>query len=843
VLVLFVVHAAKNSHHPMGTWRRHGVTGLRSLALCSLLVALGEPFWKTEHHGENLVVVLDNSYSLGAEGIERALGRVRELLKDLDASVDAQVLSVGSNVRILPLDKTPKEHFPEAESRLADGVTAALGIFKDQHNRRILLVSDGLETQGDLLDTSRELSRLGVRMDTLAVKGSGRPDASILSLQPSRARSWENTTLGITAQLESTLTGNSTLRLFENGVEVERRRLGLEDGSRPKVTFSRTPPRRGLFRYRAVLDVDGGDAFAQNNIGEALVNVQGQPLLLLVENDRKEAQHLMDAMKGEGLHLELRPAGALPNQAHDLAGYDGIILSDCPARDLSSEQMTAIKEYVDLLGGGLVMIGGPNSFGVGGYQRTPIEDLLPVKMQSPQSQESHIVALALVLDRSGSMSGEKIQICKAAALQTLEVLSPKDLLTVVAFDGQAHRIAPLTRISDGDDLRGRISIISADGGTNIYPGMEMAYQELSQARANIRHCIVMTDGQSQGGDYVGLSSRMKADGITISTVGIGQGADGSLLQIIASAGGGTYYFTPDPSKMAAIFTQDTLTHSERFIREQSFKPVLNEDHPLIRGWPVDRAPDLLGYIRTLRRSTAQVPLVTPEDDPLLAHWRYGLGKVTAFTSDAKSRWSTLWISSWPSGYSAFWAQVLGGTLREPGSDIMDLSVRPVGDELEIRVDLLESPDRFANSANVEVEVYHIPSQGGTTQMEKLHDLQLEQRGPGSYRSRPSVKEGAIFIVARHGARQVTASTMVSRHKEIGGGEPDRELLEGAASITGGQLLAEGEPLPSMNKKGVRPMDISGVFLALALAFFLMDFCLRRLENAIALFRWFSLHKS
>ena len=257
----------------------------------------------------------------------------------------------------------------------------------------------------------------------------------------------------------------------------------------------------------------------------------------------------------------------------------------------------------------------------------------------------------------------------------------------------------MTSAADRGSIAGRIATINAGGGTEIYPAMTAAGEALSGVKAKVRHMIVLTDGQTGGSGYPELAAQLHNQGVTISTVGIGQGFHGQLLQTIAAAGGGKFYETLDPTNLPRIFTQDAMVHMGKLIREESFKPKQIERHLMLSGLPVDHAPTLMGYVKTQRKATAAVPLVTDMDDPLLAHWQFGLGKVTAFASDAKSRWAAPWITGWP-GYAQFWAQVLRETAHKPQSRFMDVRLAEAGDERLIHADLLEDPAHFKNDATV-----------------------------------------------------------------------------------------------------------------------------------------------
>ena len=308
-----------------------------------------------------------------------------------------------------------------------------------------------------------------------------------------------------------------------------------------------------------------GDAIAENNEALALVDVRGKPLILYVEGEPAEARYLTEAMDRMGLRLEVRTPATMPQALRELTGYDAVILSDVPAHQLGDPWMAALRDYVGKLGGGFIMIGGMNSFGVGGYYRTAVEDLLPVKLQAPDQEEQQSSALALVMDRSGSMAGPKLEFCKSAAAATAELLSAKDHLGVYAFDSAVTVVVPMTKIPEGGGgvFAGQISAITSGGGTNIHPGMVRARADLGAVKAKIKHMIVLTDGQSEGSGYEALAAGCRAEGITISTVAVGADASLPLLQAIAAAGGGQAYQTLDPASITRIFTQDTMIHTGR----------------------------------------------------------------------------------------------------------------------------------------------------------------------------------------------------------------------------------------------------------------------------------------
>jgi uncharacterized membrane protein len=844
----FIWWTGARSLHPMSPRRRRALLAVRTALIAVCVLALAGPAWEEMASEEAVIFVLDHSRSQGEEGQRRASARAREIVSGLDGGTYVGVVSAGTSpvARCLPTG-TKAEVLPAlepdpslvekggAETDLAEAVRLAGGLFPPGAARRLVLVTDGVETRGSLLRAAKDAAARGIVIDTVPVAGDLRPDVRVVRLRPSRTLSHEGATISLTADVESSLAGEGAIRLFENGVEVESRPLELSAGRELSVEFRRTPDRRNLYNYRVRVEGFASDAIPENDEALALVDVRGRPLLLYVEGEPSEAHYMASAMAREGIRMEARPPHGLPEAVSDLAGYDGVVLSDVEASKLTGRAMTTIRDYVEHLGGGFVMIGGKNSFGVGGYYRTPIEDILPVKMKAPDVEEQRSTALGLVIDRSGSMSGQKIEVCKSAAIATVELLTRKDYIAVVAFDSAATWIVPLTRVRSQSAIANRISTINAGGGTNIFPGMAAAHEALAASPAKIKHMIVLSDGHSTGSGFQQLAARMKAEGMTVSTVAVGAEADAALLSAIAAAGGGRFYRTTDPSNIPRIFTQDAMVHMGRLIREEAFDPVQVERHPMLKGWAGSEAPQLLGYVKTVRKATAQVPLVTDLDDPLLAHWRFGLGKVTAFTSDCKSRWASLWITGWR-GYSQFWAQVLRETAAEPQGRNMDVRLEERRPEARIVVDLMEDAARFENEALVEADVYFVPAHALGSGLKSAGSVVLDQEGPGRYAGEFTPREPGVYLVrARSGRETVSAGLVHNVSGEAAAGRVDLALMRRVSELTGGTLPgADGGAGERPVEARARFVELAPFLLEVLLLLFVADLAIRRWENLLGM---------
>lgn len=843
-LVLLFLFDARSSH-PMSPARRRWLLVIRSLGVIAILAALASPAWIVRSRQQAVVFVLDHSQSLGENGLKRVYDAFDSLRGQFGIGTKIGVVSAGREGSVLayPDQELPDEPDVElmetdgAATDLAEAVTLANAVFPAGVSKHVVLITDGQETTGSLEQAARAAAVTDVRIHALPVTGEQRPDVRVTNLISSQSRINEGATVDLTATIEASIAGEGRVRLFENGLEVDTREVTLEIGKSQQMAFRRSPDKRNIYNYRVVIEgFEGRDAIPDNNEALAIVDVRGKPLLLYIEGEEGESKYLVEAMAREGIRLDVRGSNGIPENLRELAGYDAIVLSDIPAHEIGEARMTAIRDYVDKLGGGFVMIGGPNSFGVGGYYRSPIEEILPVKLRGPDHEEHQSSALALVIDRSGSMSGQKIEICKSAAIATADLLEDMDYIGVYAFDSSVHTVVPMTRVNSTSSIGNQISLLASGGGTNIFPGMSKAREELNKVKAKIKHMIVLTDGQTSGEGYQALAASCNAEGMTISTVAVGSGAQIALLQAIAAAGGGKSYVTMDPNAITRIFTQDTMMHTGRLIREEPFQAELVEQHPMLRNWDDSAAPPLLGYVKTNRRTTAQVPLVTDAGDPLLAHWPFGLGKVTAFTSDCKSRWGALWVSGWD-GYSKVWAQILRETARPPQGRNMDLSLETEGAETVALVDLLEDAGTPKNDAQVEADIYFVPANALGSSMKLVATKTLEQEGSGRYSTRFRPDEAGVYLVrARDGAQMVSAGHVHNPSGEVATGQINRELLKTAAELTGGKLLASADEKVELTGAAVsRYVELWPYLVMTFLGLLFVDVAIRRWENLQGMF--------
>jgi len=614
----------------------------------------------------------------------------------------------------------------------------------------MVLLSDGNDTSGEAEEAIAAAAARGIRLDVVTPADESAAEVLVDAVDaPPGARVGE--TIDLVARLRSTITTTVTLRLLADGATVATRELELEPGI-TTIPFSVTADEPGFHVFRAVIE-PAEDRFGENNAADAYVLVTGEPQVLVATDDAQRAADLVESLGEGSLEVQVVPSNGVPSSLTALAGYDAVVLDNVPASALGEPTMASLQVYVRDLGRGLVMLGGRDSYGAGGYLDTPLEETLPVYMTVRDRERSPDVAMVAVVDKSGSMADchctgdsrdsanpsgtrgfEKVDIAREAIIRAAEALAPSDQLGVVTFDQNAHwavRTAPI----DFGALENGLGF-EADGNTNIYAGLKAAYDDLVNNPASLRHIILITDGWSTSGAYDELLEQMQAAGITLSTIGTG-GGSAQILRRLAEESGGRYYDAADATTIPDIFLRETIRTAGEQIVEEPFQPIPSAPTEILDGLDAGRLPQLLGYNATTAKASATVGLLTGREDPLLAQWQYGLGRAVAWTSDAREQWAGPWIGT--PEFGTLTAQLVAWTLPAQDSEGIDVRFSP------------------GDGGDVNVEVTSFDEEGGPRNFYRTvvrlvaPDLQptqtlLEQVGPGRYAGTVRADDPGAYLV-------------------------------------------------------------------------------------------------
>ena len=844
VLVVPVWTLGRRSLAALSPLRLHLALVLRSLTIL-ILVALLARLVRIERADRlTVVAVLDRSQSIptlkpSLDFLTQAVARKSPLdqLAVVDVAETAAIAALADAEAQIPQRNTT---LTGAQSALADGIQMAVAIAPPNTAVRIVLTSDGNQNVGDLKEAARTAAVNHIPIDVLPVRYHYDHEVILRRLVvPGRARKGQ--TLPVRFVLASTVETRGQLRLLVNGEAVDLDPQGPQTTAqvtlRPGInvqTLSLPVTTSGVHHWEALFvpDDPGQDRVAQNNRAAAVTFVAGPGHVLIVDADGTAAGPLRQALAGIDMDVREVQAAQFPETLSDLMDVDAVVLVDTDCSALTFEQHRLLARYVTDLGGGLIMIGGPHSFGAGGWIGSPVAEILPVDLDPPQKKQMPRGALVLVIDRSGSMTGLKLELCKVAAGAAVRLLSRLDLVGVVVFEAESGWLVPLGPAENKDRIAQAIRGIGAGGGTVMGPAMGLALEALHGVQGGIRHVILLTDGQTTDRDLCArLGAEAAADKITVSTVAIGPDADGTLLRDIAASTQGRFYSVADPTRIPEIFIKEAQVVRRSMIVERTFSPQVV--HPLsevLKGLSPP-LPSLDGYVLTgPKGGLNQVVLASDEADPILATCQAGLGRCVAFTGAVDGRWSAAWLG-W-SQHAVLWEQALRWVARSATPDDWDVLADVQGRQVQVHVEAASGQEGGSPLADVQAQVI------GPDLVPRA--MTLDPTGPGQFDGRFEAGPSGSYIVGlryRKGpdgqVRQSQAAVAVPFAPEFADLTDNMPLLAEVASITGGRIL-DGDPdrvnlfetagtqLPVTSRPLTRPL------MLVWLAVFLLDVAVRRL---------------
>lgn len=657
-------------------WLRYGSFILRVLSVVLLVLALCRPFANFSSRDRHTVFLIDVSESITSTESRRAERTVDDLLLRLPKTDTISVFRFASGMR--SIKNTETQEFDEKfrrSTRIAEALNSADFAFPAGKAKRIVIFSDGIDTGGKLVKTLRNLKERGIEIIFAPIKPFGHPEAAVLKVESSANKAWQGERIRLSTEITANRDMKGVLHFINRGITVRSLPVKMASGKITTVEsdFTITAEHGGIWSVELAPDQD---FFTINNRASCKIEVGGRMKLLALHDKPRELRQFIRAMAKQGIDVEVRGRHGMPGKPENLLEFRAVILSGIPADALNRTQMNLLRSYVIDYGRGLIMTGSPQSFGLGGWYKTPVESVLPLTSRYEKDREQPSMSMVLIIDKSGSMGGDKIEMARRAAKSAVELLGPRDRIGVVAFDGAPFKVCPMTPGAAGSEASSAINKIAAGGGTNLYPAMVMGRDMLRTEASRIKHVIILSDGQSQGGDFARVTDELTASGCTVSTVALGQGAHAGLMRQIAEKGGGRYYFATDPANIPKIFARETIEASKSAIKEEPFAIISAARAGFMRGLTPGKAPFLLGYVMTRPRPGTKVLLLTETGDPLLATGRFGLGRTAAFTSDITPRWSSEWMS-WRD-YGKFWGQLLryiagSGETRDVTTSLSKLS--------------------------------------------------------------------------------------------------------------------------------------------------------------------------
>jgi uncharacterized membrane protein len=806
----------------------------RSLLVLLLALVLAKPTLRSTFTRSSTLFLVDGSPSMPDAALEHAQRFAEDYTtKKRNKDVFLQAL-FDREVRIVntPFVKARTGQTLAAASDYGQALRMAQGMLPQGANRRVVLFGDGNDTHGELLPAAKRLIEQGIELCVLPSQYPLPADASVRRLELPKHIELSRPFV-VHGELFATRPMDVTVHLEHNGIPNpgdSERQLHLEVGHHP-VTFETVTTKEGTNQFRLSLTAKGPDAFPENNQATISFDVTGRPKLLAIDSHPEAIGAFVRALTAQQIDVEVRSRAGLPTTQAELGEYDAVLLSNVAASSLGVTTSYLLDDFVRK-GGTLLVSGGPEGYGAGGWSGSPLENLLPVYATIQDEQERPDLALVLAIDRSGSMTGLPLELAKSACSATVETLRPSDYIEVLAFDARPTRYVRMQPAK----LRGAIvrdlSKMVAGGDTELFYALDMAYQDLVNVEARRKHVILLTDGQSPTTGISEIVQAMVADNITLTTVGLGTGVDTDLLKHLAERGGGRYHAAPTPDSLPRIFVRETETLTRPPEETASYEVRVKTHAPFLRGLPLAEAPRLAGYHRVGKKpSPAEVILESDRREPILARVPRGAGWVVAWTSDLHPRWANAWLR-WP-----HLGQLFSQLLREQESDVKErelpMQVTLNQGHLSIEFDAIGEDGNFDNERSILLDIVGPDNHRIATEA-------VERVAPGRYRVELDLpKLGDYRIKAHHRTFDAEGNpkALGESHAQIAWSypteyaklEPNLALLEQLMSVTQSGSCSPSSLAQANLRPELRYVSRRQPLLLMALFLFLAELTLKRLR--------------
>ncbi len=818
--------------NPLST-RRRIMLGVRIASIVFLLAALVGLPWLGREPVEDVVVVVSSGLGPGGQNAERdrILSEVEANLGDAGAGARGGLVTAGDTTRIAAdlggavgiIGEDTAGGRPGAN--LEEAVLLAAAMVSSDRQSRIILATDGNETEGEIAMAVAALAERGLTVDIVPMTELPPGEVLVESIT-APPHVYDGDLFFLEAVLYSQQAGVADVTISRAGEIVLDQAVELLAG-RTMVETVVPAGDEGNLLIEVTIDAPG-DTFAQNNVNGLIVKVEPSPSIAVVTPQPPLGEYFAQALTIQGLSADILLPSEAPTTLDGWLKYEAVVLMNVPAIAFDTENQEYLEQLVRVYGRGLLILGGQNTFGPGGYFQTPFEELSPLSARIPH--EASQVAIMFVLDRSGSMNAAvgdvtRLDIAKQATVTAISLLNPDARVGVVVFDHQATVIVPVTERRDEQLVAEALAQLIEGGGTNMYPGLAAAIEELLDVDAATRHIVVMTDGLTQGADFPALMEVAAAAGITVSSVGIGAGADDIRLKQIADLGGGTYHSTGDFRALPAILSQETLLLANSPFEEQ-IVPVswVNRDAEFLAGLP-ELLPPIYAYVRTTAKPNADIHLTIVDDEgsvlPLMASWRYGNGHVLALATHGAGAGTADWIQM--PEYPLMWSQIIRHFLPDAQGPGLHVGLDRVGDVVLISADVLDPAG--------------VPLEGRTVTAvidDNLDEiLVLPEIEPGRYQLGFPVDTGSYRVDVTAGDLVGDGSIYIAYPARFNFSRADFDKLRALAAATGGALLLGDDPLFSDERQWVAKPGWR-IWAVVALLLFMLDLAVRHAPSIFGL---------
>lgn len=811
--------------------RRIGETFVRCLVLALAVFAIAGVSIRKSSDITTTIFLVDLSDSVkGVQAEETEF--IQSAIAEMPDKNQAGIVVFGADAQIEQFVSEKKvftgfqSEVTATATNLEQALQTALALFPDESARRLVLLTDGSENEGNINDLVSSFAGSDVELKVVKYDNSVDKEVYVSDVSlPDIIHQGDK--FQVKVDIYSTEAVNARVSLYSGRTLKGQKDVILQKGNN-QLVFSDEGVEGGLKSYRVTVEAEQ-DTVSVNNTYSAFTTVEARPKLLLVEGAKDESKAFVPILESCNYDYEVVAPSGVPGKISDMTQYQSMILLDVYADDLRKGFLENLETYVKDYAGGVIAIGGENSFALGNYRNTSLETVLPVSMDLEGEKQVPKLAMVMVIDHSGSMSSPStdksnitcMDVAKQAAVNSLDSLREIDEVGVLAFDDGYTWSVPLQEAVDTEEIISRISGIESAGGTSIYPALNEAVKKIKESDAALKHIVLLTDGQDGFHQYEDVLKTMEEDGITLSTVAVGTEADSKTLEWLAEEGGGRYYYSDAGTALPRIFAQEVYLSVKSYLINEEFTPVIVNSHEIIQDIFTEGSPSMLGYIAATPKPASTVILQSAREDPILSVWQYGLGKTVAWNSDGTNEW-TRNFAGWDR-YAALWRNIIDWTISstELGNDSLQ-----VKQEASSAVITYETEDY---SAGTSISAVITGEDGGS------QEVTLKATAPGVYKAEVPLDETGVYSInvrnqkGKEVVKNINTATAMQysqeyRYAEISGN------LDSFMEKTSGRYITDFTEVFDTELKGAMSRTEITQWLLLAAVFlFVLDVIIRRMH--------------
>lgn len=803
------------------------ITTIRILLISCLILALSGINIVHKSKTTTTVFLVDVSDSINSQ-IGETNQFIKNAINQMPKNNKAGIIAFGSDAKVEQFVSERKifskiETTPiKTATNLEKAIQAGLALFNDDSSKRLVLLTDGEQNEGTISNMVSSINSSKVAVNVIKIDNQKSAETYVSNvIVPNNISIGD--TFQIKVEIKSNIKTTAKLSLYSGKTLKSTQNVEIETGINNFI-FKDTLTESGIGSYRAYIEpID--DTITVNNEYVAFTNVKAIDNILLVEGKEGQSDEFVKILNSINLNYDICLPDEAPTKLNDLLKYKEIILVDVYAEDLRKDFMNNIESYVKDYSGGVIAIGGENSFALGQYRNTALEEVLPVYMDLKGEKEIPEIAIALVIDHSGSMDyGNKyvnrLNLAQQAAVKSLETLRETDTIGVLAFDDTYSWVVDFQKAQNIENITEKILSIGIGGGTSIYPALSEAANKLKESSAKIKHIILLTDGEDGYRQYDDLIEIINDNNITLSTVAIGSGSDLNLLEELADKGNGRSYFTDIDTDVPKIFAQEIFLSAKTYLVNREFTPIITSNHEIIKDVAVDGLPKMLGYIASTKKETATSILVSDENDPILTVWQCGLGKTAAFNTDVENKWTRNY-SGWEK-YKLMWENIIKWCITNTSNEENSISVKQENNHAIIDFTTKDY------SANTKVTAVYTDEDGNS------YETQFKAIAPSKYTTDIELNKIGIYNI---NIRQSNNNEIVSnqntaiamQYSKEYTFDNDSSVLDDFLKQTNGTYITQPEEIFKSKLQTVQAtVSLTNTFIYICVFLFLFDIANRRL---------------